>query len=121
MRILVVDDEMFARRTLFRMLNKPDVEVILCNNAIDGYEMYEKTQPDIAICDVMMAGVNGDWLITKILQHFPKANLIVCSGKPQEELLKYKLMGAKACITKPIKYEKLWNEIMSIIGNEVAI
>ncbi len=111
MKILVVDDEMFARRTFRRLLNRKDIELIMTDNACDGFELYEAHQPDIIISDVVMAGFDGDWLITKLLKTYPIANIIVCSAKPQYEILKYKLMGAKACLTKPISYEKLWHEI----------
>lgn len=118
MKILVVDDEMFARRSFARIMTGKDVDLMMVDNSCDGYDMYCTERPDIVIADIMMAGLDGDWLITKILQNFPDANIIVCSGKPMEELLKYKLMGAKACIQKPVIYNKFWNIVDKIMEEQ---
>ena len=116
MKILIVDDEIFALRTLERLLQEDDVELIEAKDCYDAYTMYETMQPDIVITDILMkGGIGGDWLIEKILNDNSGAKIIVCSGRPRTELLKYKLMGAKQCIQKPIKYQELWdciNEIM---------
>ena len=66
--------------------------------------------------DIMMkGGIGGDWLIDKLLQLDEHAKIIVCSGRQKTDLLKYKLMGAKYCIQKPIKYQELWDCIDAVI------
>ena len=111
MKILIVDDEIFARRTLERLLSmEDDVEVIEATDCYDAFALYEENLPDIVITDIMMkGGIGGEWLIEKILASNPDANIIVCSGRQKTDLLKYKLMGAKYCIQKPIKYQELWD------------
>ena len=118
MRFLIIDDELFARTTLKRLLSSSDVEIFECSNAYDGYVKTEELHPDIVFCDICMNGIGGDWMVEKILQNMPSTNVIVVSGKPKEELLKYKLIGAKAVITKPIKFNTLWNEIDAIMGGK---
>lgn len=114
MKILIVDDEMFARRTYRRIFNSSDIKLIMADNAVDGYELFVKEEPDVLISDVIMAGFDGDWLIKRVLNEYPKANVIVCSSKPIDELLAYKLMGARACIHKPANYAKLMNELKNL-------
>ena len=111
MKILIVDDEIFARRTLERLLSmEEDVEVIEATDCYDAFALYDEKLPDIVITDIMMkGGIGGEWLIEKILASNPDANIIVCSGRQKTDLLKYKLMGAKYCIQKPIKYQELWD------------
>lgn len=115
MKILIVDDELFARNVLKRLLINNETEIIEAETAYEGYLKYEAENPDIIICDVMMKNIGGEWLVERLLKNFPDANIIVCSGNPQVELLKFKLMGAKAVLRKPIKYNELWNAVDKII------
>ncbi len=116
MKILIVDDEIFALRTLERLLDRDDIEIIEANDCYDAFTMYEDLQPDIVITDILMkGGIGGEWLIEKILRYDSNANIIVCSGRQKTELLKYKLMGAKYCLQKPIKYQELWDCIDELI------
>lgn len=115
MKVLIVDDELFARRTLERILSD-DAEIIEAQDCYDAYTMYEAFHPDVVITDIMMkGGIGGDWLIDKLLQLDEQAKIIVCSGRQKTDLLKYKLMGAKYCIQKPIKYQELWDCIDAVI------
>ena len=118
MKILVVDDEVFARKTYRRILSNKDVEIVEASDAYSAYCKYEEERPDIVISDIMMKGIGGDWLISKLLEKFPDANIIVCSGKPKIQLLKYRLIGAKAILSKPINYNNLWYEIDAILGRD---
>ena len=115
MRFLIIDDEQFARNTLKRLLSFLDAEIIEADNAYDGYTLVKEKFPDIVFCDIMMNEIGGDWLIEKLMDTIPQANIIVVSGQPKEKLLKYELMGAKAIITKPIKYNLLMAEVDKII------
>lgn len=117
MKVLIVDDEIFALKTLERLLKAEDgVEILQAGDCYDAYMIYEEVHPDIVITDILMkGGIGGEWLIEKILSLDSKANIIVCSGRPKADLLKYKLMGAKHCIQKPVKYQELWDCIDSLI------
>jgi YesN/AraC family two-component response regulator len=116
MKVLLVDDEIFALRTMERLLDEEDVELIEAKDCYDALTMYEEFHPDIVITDILMkGGIGGDWLIDKLLHVDNNAKIIVCSGRQRTELLKYKLMGAKFCIQKPIKYQELWNAIDDVI------
>lgn len=118
MQYLIIDDETFARNTLKRLITGKDVEILEADNAYDGYALARDNAPDIIFCDIMMHEVGGDWLVEKILSTMPHANVIVVSGKPKDELLKYLLIGARAVITKPINYNLLMKEIDKIINNK---
>ncbi|MCR4567487.1 MAG: response regulator [Pseudobutyrivibrio sp.] len=117
MKILIVDDEIFARKTLERLLSGyDDVEIIEAEDCYDAYTMYQEFHPDVVITDILMkGGIGGEWLIEKILGTDKNARIIVCSGRPRTELLKFKLMGAKQCIQKPVKYQELWDAINEIM------
>lgn len=114
-KILIVDDELFARNTLKRLLYSDYTQLYEAEDGYEGLIQYDKIRPDIIIVDLLIkGGIGGEWLIEKLLSSYKKPNIIVCSGKPQSELLKYKLMGAKACIHKPVKFNELWKIINDI-------
>ena len=117
MKVLICDDELFARTTLSRMLlDKPNVEILEAADSYDAYKLYEEHHPEIVIADIVMkGGIGGEWLIEKLLNLDRRCNIIVISGRPQSELLKYKLMGAKYCLHKPVKYTELWECIDTIL------
>ena len=115
MKVLIVDDEIFALRTLERLLSEEeDVEIIQAKDSYEALTMYEEMHPDIVITDILMkGGIGGEWLIEKLLSFDSQAKIIVCSGRQKSELMKYKLMGAKYCIQKPVRYQELWDCIDS--------
>jgi CheY-like chemotaxis protein len=59
MRILIVDDEPHIIRALTLLLEKSGYSVCTAYNGIDGLAKLHAEQPDIAILDVMMPGLNG--------------------------------------------------------------
>ena len=59
MKILIVDDSTFERRTLKSIIEKDGHKVI---DAIDGQDGFEKAKfymPDLVISDILMPNVDG--------------------------------------------------------------
>lgn len=108
-KVLVVDDEVFARRNLKRLLEpKTDLEVIEADNALTAYSVYKEEKPDIVILDISMPRMGGDELMNVILATDEKAQIIVCTGKPRTEMRKYISMGAKYYVSKPVHCDTLY-------------
>ena len=122
MKILIIDDENFQRLVLKRLLNeyfKGNLQIFEAVDGYEGYLMFKKFKPDIVITDIIMrGGTGGAWLIENILKYDNKAQIIVISGQDQMKILKFKLMGAKACLTKPVKYKELYKVIDEILENK---
>ena len=108
-KVLVVDDELFARRNLKRLLEpKEDLEIIEADNAVTAFSVYNDQKPDFVILDISMPRMGGDELMNVILATDEKAKIIVCSGKPRSEMRKYISMGAKFFVSKPINSDNLY-------------
>ncbi len=106
LKVLLIDDEKFARDVLKRMIKSiENIEILETGDSYEGLLLYEEYKPDVLITDILMeGGISGEWLITKILNKYPKANIVVVSGVEESKLMKYKLMGVKECFKKPVKY-----------------
>jgi two-component system, LytTR family, response regulator len=67
-RVLIVDDEAWARKRIVRLLKgEPDVEIIAeCENGVEAIERIGKDAPDLVFLDVQMPEVNGFEVIDAI-------------------------------------------------------
>ena len=80
-RILVVDDSPFMRKSLQKMLEEaPDLRVVA--TARDGQDALEKIQefkPDIVTLDIEMPRMDGLTCLKRIMAEFPRPVLMVSS------------------------------------------
>jgi two-component system chemotaxis response regulator CheB len=103
-RVLVVDDSVFMRKAISRMLSLAgDIEVV--DTAVDGREAVEKAsslRPDIVTLDVRMAGMDGITALGIIMRDFPTRVLMLSSltHEGAEVTLKALELGAVDFIDK---------------------
>jgi two-component system chemotaxis response regulator CheB len=81
-RVLVVDDSSFLRRTLPRLLQSdPEIEVIgTAANGAEGVELAKTLHPDVITLDVMMPVMDGLTALKEIMREAPTAVLMVSSA-----------------------------------------
>lgn len=105
-RVLVVDDDALQLRALQRaMRNRPDIELIVADNAIDALLQVGATRPDIIVMDVFMPGLDGIEACRRI-----KANpetrdvevVIASAGMTAELAVRASAAGAEASVAKPV-------------------
>ena len=66
MRILIVDDDETARYTLASFATQPDVEILEAENGLEGIARAVSDRPDIIMLDLMMPGVGGHEVLTRL-------------------------------------------------------
>jgi two-component system LytT family response regulator len=74
-RIVIVDDEPFARDELKYLLSlQPDAEVVAeASDGLSAVEIIEATRPDLVLLDIQMPGLNGfEILRTLNLEQMPQ-------------------------------------------------
>lgn len=80
MRVLIVDDHPIIVSGCAAMLsNEPDIEVLDARDAASGLSAYIENHPDIAIIDINLPGASGFELARRILDHDPRARIVVFS------------------------------------------
>jgi two-component system chemotaxis response regulator CheY len=79
--------------------------------------MYNEHHPDIVTMDITMPEMEGVQALTKILQRFPDAKIIMCSALGQKTLvIEAVLAGAKDFIVKPFHGERVRESILRVLG-----
>jgi Response regulator containing CheY-like receiver domain and AraC-type DNA-binding domain len=104
LKVLIVDDDIFAYTNLTELINWETVGFALCTAAANGIEAIKiiaAETPDIVITDMSMPGMNGIALIEYIDAHYPGIKIIALSAYDEFEYVKHSLkMGAVDYILK---------------------
>jgi two-component system chemotaxis response regulator CheB len=102
-RVLVIDDSAFNRRTIVKMLEAlPNVEVI--GYACDGEEGLRKVidlKPDLVTLDLEMPRMDGFTLLRIVMQKQPTPIIVVSSRVNEEDVFKALELGAVEFVPKP--------------------
>ncbi|NOX18494.1 MAG: chemotaxis response regulator protein-glutamate methylesterase [Chlorobi bacterium] len=80
-RILIVDDSAFMRKSLSIMLGSdPDIEIVdTARDGLDGYEKAVKLKPDVVTLDIEMPRMDGLTALKKIMKDAPTSVIMVSS------------------------------------------
>lgn len=81
-RILVVDDDQAVRRALKRILVSAGYRVVAASSGAEAIAQYDRlgTSVDLVVTDVLMAGMSGEELVTRLRQRQPGLKVIFATG-----------------------------------------
>ena len=82
-RVLVVDDSGLARRRARGILEGAGYEVVEAEDGMAAIESYYVARPDIVLLDLVMKGMYGLDVLTKLRQMDDSAQVIVVSADVQ--------------------------------------
>jgi two-component system, chemotaxis family, chemotaxis protein CheY len=121
-RYLVVDDSVFARKNIMKLIESFGGE--LAGEAGDGCTAiteYERTHPDVVLMDITMPQMEGIEAVERIVRQHPEARIIMVSSVGyQENVVSALQKGARHFIQKPVKPEVLYEVIRYVLGEEVT-
>lgn len=119
-RYLVVDDSVFARKNLGKMINTFGGEV--AGEAGDGCTAiteYERTRPDIVLMDITMPQMEGIEAVERIVRQHPEARIVMVSSVGyQDNILAALQKGARHFVQKPVKPDVLYEIIRYVLTDE---
>ncbi len=102
-RVLVIDDSAFSRKTITRLLqSSPLVEVV--GVARDGEEALRKTfelSPDLVTLDLEMPRMDGFTYLRLVMARQPTPVMVISSRSANSEVFKALELGAVDFIAKP--------------------
>jgi len=122
-RYLVVDDSVFARKNLARMIETFGGQ--LAGEAGDGMTAineYDRVNPDIVLMDITMPQMEGIEAAEKIVQKHPEARVVMVSSVGyQENIVAALQRGARHFVQKPVKPEVLYEVIKYVMGEDGTV
>jgi two-component system, chemotaxis family, chemotaxis protein CheY len=119
-RYLVVDDSVFARKNLTRMIEVFGGQVV--GEAGDGCTAiteYDRVQPDMVLMDITMPQMEGIEAADRIVRQHPDARVVMVSSVGyQENIVAALQKGARHFVQKPVKPEVLYEVIKYVMGED---
>ena len=115
--ILVVDDSGMARRGTRRILESAGYSVVEAEDGMSALEKYFIDKPDLVLLDLVMKGMYGIDVLTKVRALDAEARVIVLSADIQtssREMVND--AGAAACLNKPVAAEALIAAVRAALG-----
>jgi two-component system chemotaxis response regulator CheY len=121
-RYLVVDDSVFARKNLVRMIESFGGTVVgEAGDGVTAISEYGKVQPDIVLMDITMPQMEGIEAAEQIVRQHPEARIVMVSSVGyQENIVAALQRGARHFVQKPVKPEVLYEVIKYVLGDEAA-
>jgi two-component system response regulator NreC len=122
-RILIADDHRMYREGLRALLHGDDLEVVA--EASDGREairLATRHQPDIALVDISMSGLNGLDVTREVLRASPRSRVIVLTmHKDDAYVIDALRAGASGYVLKSQGFAELLQAIREVARGEVYV
>ena len=122
-RYLVVDDSVFARKNVAKMVESFGGEI--AGEAGDGCTAiteYDRTGPDMVLMDITMPQMEGIEAAERIVRAHPQARIVMVSSVGyQENIVAALQKGARHFVQKPVKAEILYEVIKYVMGDDAVL
>ena len=119
-RFLVVDDSVFARKNICKMVEAFGGEI--AGEAGDGFAAvakYNETTPDIVLMDITMPKMEGIEAVEHIVHDHPEACIVMVSSVGyQDNILAALQKGARHFVQKPVKPDALYEIIRYVLNDD---
>ena len=114
MKILVAEDEQYARESLVRQIrtyekeNEESWELIECANGKEALTLFLLHRPELVITDIRMPMADGIWLLEQIRKENAEVPVIILSAYSDFEYMRGALVQAASdYLLKPVSQEML--------------
>lgn len=123
-KVLIVDDHAILREGLIQLINSTS-GLSVCGaakNAHEGFELIEKTMPDVVLVDISLPGKSGLELIKDIHAAYPDIALLVLSMH-EESLYAERVLraGARGYLMKNEGGQKLIAAIQKVLAGGISV
>jgi CheY-like chemotaxis protein len=120
-KVLIIDDSMFTRNMIIKMIEKMGHETIGASDGQEGLDKILNEKPDIVITDLLMPKMEGTELLSAMNEKKLNIPVIVISSNIQDTVRQECLeLGASEFLSKPPNTENLQKliEAMSMKGGQ---
>jgi two-component system cell cycle sensor histidine kinase/response regulator CckA len=116
--VLVVDDAEELRELTGKLLQLQGYTAVVAANADDAVRLFEgNASIDVLLTDVVMPGVNGPELASRLVERRPALKVIYMSGYAEETIVKHGLLDpGSVLLRKPFNAEALERKMSDVLG-----
>ncbi len=115
--ILIVDDEVELRENLQDLLEFKGFNVLAYPNAEDALAEFDSLQPDAALLDIQLPGIDGLELLQRIRKKRPDLPVAMVSASSVRGVLaQAEEYGANLTIVKPYSSQEMLNAIEQLLA-----
>jgi len=108
MSIMIVDDEMIVRESLFHWFEKAGHVVETASSGFEALEKLERFPFELLFVDIKMPGMDGIELLEKVKAEYPDTIVIIITAYGSiESAIKAMKTGASDYLLKPFKPDQL--------------
>lgn len=117
-RVLLVDDQRVFREALQSFLGKPENNIEVAGEAIDGRDALKQVRalkPDVVVLDVAMPGMNGFTAAAKIRARYPGTKVLALSAHADKRYVMGMLnAGVAGYVSKAAAGQELVQAIQAV-------
>lgn len=116
-KIMIVDDALFMRAQLKKILSVLEVDLIEATNGQEACERYEQESPDLILMDISMPIMDGIDALVNIRKKDKQIPVIMCSANGQDSIVVDAIQkGVNDFIVKPFTPDKIIQTVMDYLG-----
>ena len=122
--VLVVDDEERAVSIMKAVLERLGYNVTAMTSSLKAMELFKEDphQFDLVLTDLIMPQLNGDKLVSEIIEIRPDMPVIITSGFTDTIANdNFKQISNKAFISKPFQPQELAKTVRQVLDRNVSI
>jgi two-component system chemotaxis response regulator CheY len=119
-RYLIVDDSVFARKSLAKMVESfGGVVVGEAGDGLTAITEYSRTLPDLVLMDITMPQMEGIEAVERIVQEHADARVVMVSSVGyQDNILAALQKGARHFVQKPVKADSLYEIVRYVLNDD---
>lgn len=124
LKILIADDHALVRMGLRASLEmEADLQVVAeAGNGEQTLVQFRRHQPDVALIDLRMPGLDGIQTTAALCREFPQARIVVISTfQGGDDILRAMQAGAKTYLPKSVQREELIKAVRAIARGETYL
>ena len=118
-RVLVVDDDAALAEMIGIMLREEALEPVFCSSGMDALSVFQQSNPDLVLLDIMLPGKNGVTICQEIRRTSGIPIIMLTAKTDTGDVVAGLEAGADDYVTKPFKPQELIARIRARLRREV--
>ena len=116
-KIMIVDDSLFMRNHLSKVLGRNGYEIVLAENGEVAVHTYRQARPDVVLMDITMPRKDGLQALLEIREFDVRARVIMLTALDQELAATRAIhIGAKDFLVKPVPPNRVLSALRRALG-----